>query len=80
MGKMVDTFGSKKTIALNVVSLIVTICMQYVSLLHDSFDVYSFLSCFFWGLSDGFVNTHCLQVLGYEFSLNTEPFAILYFV
>ena len=60
MGKLVDIYGSKKTVFLNVISLIVTIVVQYFSLETPEFDTYSYLSCLFWGISDGFVNTHCL--------------------
>ena len=31
---------------------------------------------FLWGLEDGSVNTHCLEMLGFEFEDNTEPFSI----
>jgi hypothetical protein len=31
---------------------------------------------FLWGVEDGAVNTHCLEMLGFEFDDNTEPFSI----
>ena len=31
---------------------------------------------FMWGLEDGSVNTHALEMLGFEFDDNTDPFAI----
>jgi hypothetical protein len=31
---------------------------------------------FLWGVEDGSVNTHCLEMLGFEFDDNTEPFSI----
>ena len=31
---------------------------------------------FLWGVQDGSVNTHCLEMLGFEFDDNTEPFSI----
>lgn len=31
---------------------------------------------FMWGVQDGSVNTHCLEMLGFEFDDNTEPFSI----
>ena len=31
---------------------------------------------FMWGVEDGSVNTHCLEMLGFEFDDNTEPFSI----
>ena len=31
---------------------------------------------FMWGVEDGSVNTHALEMLGFEFDDNTDPFAI----
>lgn len=31
---------------------------------------------FLWGVEDGAVNTHCLEMLGFEFEDNTIPFSI----
>ena len=31
---------------------------------------------FLWGVEDGAVNTHCLEMLGFEFDDNTIPFSI----
>ena len=31
---------------------------------------------FMWGVEDGAVNTHCLEMLGFEFDDNTLPFSI----
>ena len=60
MGKLVDKFGSRKTVVLNVIALVITIAVQIESLLSYEFNELSYLACFFWGLSDGFVNTHTL--------------------
>ena len=35
-----------------------------------------FLVAFMWGFEDGSVNTHCLEMLGFEFNDNTAPFSI----
>jgi hypothetical protein len=31
---------------------------------------------FLWGIQDSCVNTHCFEMLGFEFESNKEPFAV----
>ena len=40
------------------------------------FNWVSKLTCLTWGMSDGTINTHILQILGYEFSTSIDSFGL----
>lgn len=60
MGRLVDTFGSKSTVFVNLVVLVLTIMISLWNIEQGEFNWRSYLTCFAWGFFDGIVNTHCL--------------------
>lgn len=42
----------------------------------NKFNLLAFLMTFMWGLQDSFVNTHCYEILGFEFDNNSEPYSV----
>ena len=53
-----------------------SVLMTLIYLRIRQYDFLVFLVAFLWGMEDGSVNTHCLEMLGFEFEDNTEPFSI----
>lgn len=56
--------------------VLLTAILTLVYLANIEFTWYIFFVSFMWGVEDGAVNTHCLEMLGFEFDDNTEPFSI----
>ena len=53
--------------------------MTAVTLLYIGFYKFTYLASlmtFLWGFQDGAVNTHCFEMLGFEFDNNYEPYSI----
>ena len=53
--------------------------MMAITLLFIGYYEYSalvFIMTFLWGFQDGAVNTHCFEMLGFEFENNYEPYSI----
>jgi hypothetical protein len=46
-------------------------------LIANKFNFVAFLMCFIWGFCDGGVNTHTLEMLGFEFETNVEPYSVM---
>ena len=40
-------------------------------------DIFLYVFCFGWGFMDGTVNTHCGQILGFEFETAQDPFSVM---
>jgi len=73
---VVDRKNSKIASLVNAVLVLITAILTLVYLADPKFTWYIFFVSFMWGLEDGAVNTHCLEMLGFEFEDNTEPFSI----
>ena len=76
MGKLIDVLGSKKTCAVNVIVLLGVMATSIACIESRHFDWYSYLNCFMWGMMDGCVSTHSMQIVGFEFTDCTNPFAV----
>lgn len=72
MGKIIDHSSSKKAILVNILVMALTAYISIVNIKTGEFGTISHLTCFIWGLQDGIVNTHCFQILGYEFNRKTD--------
>lgn len=76
MGKMIDVIGSRKACAINVIVLTIVTTTSLYTISIQEFSWVSYLNCFFWGLMDGCVSTHSMQIVGFEFADCTNPFAV----
>ena len=57
------------------------ITVSIINIREGNFGVISYVLCFLWGLQDGIVNTHCFQILGYEFeTFGGDQYSIFQFV
>ncbi|TNV71880.1 hypothetical protein FGO68_gene9607 [Halteria grandinella] len=76
IGQVVDRKGSKFASLVNMGYVLFTIALTLLYLNSPSYGFLVFFMAFMWGVEDGAVNTHCLEMLGFEFEDNTEPFSI----
>eukprot|EP00347_Sterkiella_histriomuscorum_P015929 403355148 len=78
MGFLVDKFGSKKSVLFNISLIVLMVIFTFVYLINFTFNwPLALIMCFLWGLQDGAINTHCMEMLGFEFENNSaEAFAV----
>jgi predicted MFS family arabinose efflux permease len=76
IGQVVDRKGSKPAALVNMGLVFVTVLLTVIYLQDPEYNAFVFLMAFMWGVEDGSVNTHCLEMLGFEFEDNTLPFSI----
>ena len=76
MGIIIDIFNSRRACIANVFVMFLTFIISVVNLQQLEYGWISYLTCFMWGLSDGCLNTHSYQMLGFEFDSQNAPFAI----
>ena len=55
-GLLIDKIGSKKTVIINVLIIIIMTFLSLCSLYNNKFDWKSFFMCFVWGYQDGSLN------------------------
>ena len=58
------------------VSILSTVIFTIIYLSRPEYNWLVFFMAFLWGFQDGSVNTHCLEILGFEFDEQIEPFSI----
>jgi len=76
IGYLIDNKGAKFVVVTNV---IIMAAMVFVTLFFAglfTFNPLAFVMTFLWGVQDGGVNTHCFEMLGFEFENNYEPYSI----
>ena len=76
MGKISDKYGSRVGCWANIISLIMVVASSIWTLKKNEYDAITILTCFFWGLHDGLINTHSQLMLGFEFDTVGDGFAI----
>ncbi len=76
IGIMVDKFGSKKTVMLNLLLLKCSVITTLIVLNVDASIPLTVLMCFFWGTHDGCLTSHSSEMLGFQFETKMEPFSI----
>ena len=76
IGQVVDRKNSKIASIYNLGFVAFTTILTLLYLSIREYNWFVFLMAFMWGLEDGAVNTHCLEMLGFEFEDNTLPFSI----
>jgi len=76
IGQVVDRRGSKSASIVNMGLVFMTVILTVFYLQDPEYSVLVFFMAFMWGVEDGAVNTHCLEMLGFEFDDNTLPFSI----
>jgi hypothetical protein len=76
MGKVIDYTNSRKACLLNIFFMVIVFLVSIRNLNELEFGTISYITCLVWGLQDGVVNTHCFQMLGFEFDTQSDPFSI----
>ena len=79
-GLIIDQVGSRASIKVNLLVMVVTFSATLWSLNDMHYNNYTFLMCFMWGYEDGTVNIFIFQLLGFEFGGIGDPFAIFTFL
>jgi predicted MFS family arabinose efflux permease len=67
IGYVVDKYGSKKTCIYNVAVMTLMTIITIVFLIVGKFNWLCFAMTFMWGIQDSSTNTHCMEMLGFEF-------------
>lgn len=67
MGKIIDLTSSKKACFVNVLFMGLTLAVSIINIKMLEYGWISYVTCLLWGMQDGVVNTHCFQMLGFEF-------------
>ena len=75
-GLIIDRIGSKKTVLINIVILILMAIITIISIHSMKYNYLTIIMCLMWGYQDSTVNVFLNQVLGYEFENNTDPYAV----
>jgi predicted MFS family arabinose efflux permease len=76
IGQIVDRKNSKVASLFNLGFVAFTTVLTIIYLSIRQYNLFVFFMAFMWGFEDGAVNTHCLEMLGFEFEDNTIPFSI----
>lgn len=76
MGRIIDKIGSRRSCLINVILMASLTTTQFSAINGEKFNWLSHLNCFTWGLVDGCVTTHSLQIIGFEFADCMNPFAV----
>jgi len=76
IGFFIDKIGSKLTVFVNltIIAIMGGVSLGYI--LVEKWNVLAWLMCFFWGFQDSAINTHCQEILGFEFDDNYTPFSL----
>ena len=77
IGMIIDKYGSKKSTLVILVLIVFTFLSTFAYIKVWEFGVLAYVMCFFWGFSDSAVNTHCNEILGFEFDDNITPFSVM---
>lgn len=75
-GFIIDRRGSRFLAVVNVILVFITLLVTLAFLIINEYNILAFLMTFMWGFQDSFVNTHCYEILGFEFDNNSEPYSI----
>ena len=76
MGRIIDRTSSKKATTVNIIFMVLTLAISVINVNNMAFGWISYVTCLLWGIQDGVVNTHCFQMLGFEFDTKSDPFSI----
>jgi MFS family permease len=76
IGFFIDKIGSKLTVFINltIIAIMGGVSLGYI--LVEKWNVLAWFMCFFWGFQDSAINTHCQEILGFEFDDNYTPFSL----
>jgi MFS family permease len=76
IGFFIDKIGSKLTVFVNltIIAIMGGVSLGYI--LVAKWNVLAWFMCFFWGFQDSAINTHCQEILGFEFDDNYTPFSL----
>lgn len=76
IGYIVDKYGSKTASVVNIGIMAVMLGVTFGFLIDFKYNFLVFAMTFMWGFQDSATNTHCQEMLGFEFDNNSEPYAV----
>jgi len=79
-GKVIDVKGRKAGIIFNLIFTLLACATSFAQAFVNEFGILCFAASFFWGASEGTAATAINTILGTDFVLKVEPFAVLLFV
>lgn len=81
IGQVIDRMGNRPAIICTVASVAIQATFLVIFHWQNSYGVLTHVMTFFWGFSDGIVNTHVQDILGFEFAPdNVRPYSIFNFL
>jgi predicted MFS family arabinose efflux permease len=76
IGYFIDGYGSKFSVVVNLLIIIIMSLATLVFVWDFSFGFFAYFMCFMWGFQDSAVHTHTFEILGFEFEDNYTPFSL----
>ena len=76
MGQIVDKLSSRIGVIFNVLSIVLACGVTFWQVEQNKYSWVTFFYTFCWGFSDGAINTHSNQMMGFEFETSSDPFSI----
>ena len=76
IGFFIDKIGSKLSVFVNLAIIVIMggVTLGYIVI--EKWNALAWIMCFFWGFQDSAINTHCQEILGFEFDDNYTPFSL----
>jgi MFS family permease len=75
-GFIIDAIGTKKTCILNAAMVALNALVVTMSTNSLKYNSLSFILCFLWGVQDSISMSNTMQILGFEFESDSEPFGV----
>ena len=75
-GFLIDNFGTKNTCIFNALIVALNGFIVAFSTRSLKYNNFSFVMCFFLGVQDSMSTSNAMQILGFEFETQSEPFSV----
>ncbi|CDW86465.1 major facilitator superfamily protein [Stylonychia lemnae] len=76
IGQIIDRVNTKYAVLFNLLIITIMGIVTIVQIQTLDYNWLTFIMTFLWGFQDSSVNTHTMQMLGFEFENNIEPYSV----
>ena len=77
MSQIIDRISNRAAVIVNMCIIAILWLLSGIMISRNKDDFFLYVFCFGWGFMDGTVNTHCGQILGFEFETAQDPFSVM---
>lgn len=67
IGYVIDHYGNKAASISNIITVLIQTIAVLAYIVIDEYSWLAFAMCFAWGFQDNCINTHCSELMGFEF-------------